>query len=400
MHVFIITQYFPPEVGAASSRWGDFSEILINQRHKVTILCEAPHYPQSEYYQGHSNLWFKKEKKSDLLTIIRSKAYASDRKTFFKKLTHYFTFMFSAISNFRKVKNYDLLIISSPPLFTGAIGLFVNKIYKKDYWLDIRDLWPDSAYQLGQLNKKLLYKLGKKLEEKIYESASGFIFPIPAFRSYLETFSNNISEKPMYNLMNGVSQKFIHNAQSSKTQRSKDFTVLYSGNMGLAQDLKTIIKAAKLLNNYNINFKFIGEGVCKSEIQSFAKSLSVKILFCGVVNRKELIKEIKNSSVCLVPLKNRKLFNDALPSKMFEYMACERPIIVGIRGEARKIVRNINSGMAIEPEDPFMLSEAILSYYKDEKKCKIHGKNGMMYVTKNLSKEVLISKVIKSIKGE
>ena len=400
MHVFIVTQYFPPEVGAASSRWGDFADILTNQKHKVTVLCEAPHYPYTKYYQGHSNFWSKKEKKSELLTIIRSKAYASDRKTFFKKLTHYLVFMFSAITNFKKVKNYDLLIISSPPLFTGAIGLFVNKFYKEDYWLDVRDLWPDSAYQLDQLNKGLLYKLGKKLEKKIYESACGFIFPIPAFRSYLKSFSNNISEKPMYNLMNGVSQEFIHNAQSSKIQRNKDFTVLYSGNMGLAQDLETIVKAAELLNNYNINFKFIGEGVCKSEIQSLAKYSSKKIVFCGAINRKELIKEIKYSSVCLVPLKNKKLFNDAIPSKMFEYMACERPIIVGIRGEAKKIVRNINSGMAIEPENPFRLSEAILSYYKDEKKCEIHGKNGMIYVTQNLSKEVLISKVIKSIKGE
>ena len=153
MHLFIITQYFPPEIGAASSRWGDYTKILINENHKVTVLCESPHYPKSSYYEGYKNSWSKVEKISENFTIIRSKAFASDRKTFLKKIMHYTVFAFSAISNYKKVKDYDLLIISSPPLFTGIVGLFIKKIYKRDFWLDLRDLWPDSALYLGQLKK-------------------------------------------------------------------------------------------------------------------------------------------------------------------------------------------------------------------------------------------------------
>ena len=179
MHVFIITQYFPPEIGASATRWGDYTEILIKQNHRVTILCESPHYPNSSYFSGYKNLWCSIEKKSKNLTIIRSKAFASDRKTFYKKLMHYFVFMISSTINSRKVKNYDLLIISSPPLFTGVIGLFIKKFYRSDFWLDIRDLWPESALELGQIKKGILYKLGKKLESKIYQSAKGFIFPVP-----------------------------------------------------------------------------------------------------------------------------------------------------------------------------------------------------------------------------
>ena len=107
MRVLIITQYFPPEIGASASRWGDYTEILIRQNHKVTILCETPHYPNEIYFSGYKNLWRQIEKKSDSLTIIRSKAYASDRKTFIKKITHYLVFMLSAIINIRKVKNFD-----------------------------------------------------------------------------------------------------------------------------------------------------------------------------------------------------------------------------------------------------------------------------------------------------
>ena len=168
--------------------------------------------------------------------------------------------------------------------------------------------------------------------------------------------------------------------------------------MGLAQDLITIIKAADLLSGHDIYFQFIGEGVCKTELEKLAKPFSEKISFHNSIDRDELIKLIKRSSVCLVPLKNKKLFNSALPSKMFEYMACAKPVILGVKGEAKKIVNVSNAGIAIEPENPIMLSKAILTYYKNKEKCKIDGENGMRYITKNLSKEMLISNIINQVK--
>ncbi len=400
MHVFIVTQYFPPEIGASASRWGDYADILIKQKHKVTVLCEAPHYPDKNYHFGYRNLWCDIEKKSPNLTIVRSKAYASDRKSFIKKLTHYLVFMVSGIINTKKVKDFDILIISSPPLFTGGIGLFLNFFRRKKYWLDIRDLWPDSALQLEQINNGILYRFGKVLELLIYRNAEGFIFPVPGFKSYLKDVSSEISNKPMLELMNGVSQKFIQKSAQLNHPPNKNFTVLYSGNMGLAQDLKTIVEAAKLLKEYDINFRFIGNGVCKNEIQSLAKPLSKRISFHEPMERNKIIKAIKQSSVCLVPLKNKKIFKNALPSKMFEYMACGRPVIVSVFGEAEKIISKSEAGISIKPEDPKALSDAILSYFNDEIKCDRDGSNGMRYITNNLSKELLISNIINKLKNE
>ena len=129
-----------------------------------------------------------------------------------------------------------------------------------------------------------------------------------------------------------------------------------------------------------------------------AKPYKEKIHFHSSLVREDLIKWIKKSSVCLVPLKNKKLFDSALPSKMFEYMACARPIIVGVKGEAKKIVNSSGSGIAIDPEDPIMLSKAILTYYNNKEKCKSDGQNGMTYITKKLSKEMLISNMINHFK--
>tara|TARA_Y100001935_G_scaffold254992_1_gene265990 strand:+ start:3457 stop:4656 length:1200 start_codon:yes stop_codon:yes gene_type:complete len=398
MHVFIITQYFPPEIGAAASRWGDYVNILINQGYKITVLSEAPHYPHKNYYSQYKNHWLKVEKKSPNLTILRSKAFASSRKGFVKKIIHYSVFMISGIINSRLVKNYDLLIISSPPLFTGIIGLYIRYFRKKEYFLDIRDLWPDSALELDQIKRGFIYKLGKKLELKIYNSAKGFIIPVPGFKSYFKNLSHEISKKPMFELINGISDDFLKESFSIETKPDKKFTVLYSGNIGLAQDLKTIINSAEILKNYDIYFKFIGEGVCREEIEFLSKPLSDKIDLLRPLPRKELIKHIKKASLCLVPLKDKKLFESALPSKMFEYMACGKPIIVSIKGDAERIVRDSKAGMVVEPENAKLLSEAILKYYLNKDRCNFEGKNGMTYVTKKLSKELLISNLMNEIK--
>ena len=400
MHVFIITQYFPPEIGASASRWGDYSDILIKQNHKVTILCETPHYPHNKFKMGYKNSWASVESKSPNLTIIRSKAFASNRKSFIKKIIHYLVFMLSAITNSSKVKNFDLLIISTPPLFTGIVGLFLNRYRNLDYFLDIRDLWPDSALELNQINKGFLYKLGKKLESKIYENASGFIFAVPSFKDYLKKFPNKISRKQMLPLMNGVSMNFYEKSQSLKVITDPKFTVLYSGNMGLAQDLETIIRAAKILQKYKIYFRFIGEGVAKSKIEQLAKPFLEKISFYKPMSRTKLIEYIKKSSVCLVPLKDKKLFHSALPSKMFEYMVCGKPVIASVKGDAKNLIHKAKAGKAIDPENPSKLSEAILSYYNDRNKCEVDGRAGMNYVTENLTKEVLISKLLNELKSE
>ena len=207
--------------------------------------------------------------------------------------------MISAIINAGKVKNYDLLIISSPPLFTGLIGIFIKKLYKKDFWLDVRDLWPDSAFELDQMKKGVIFNFGKFLERKIYKNAKGFIFPVPSFRKYFSKFPSEISSKPMIELMNGVSRKFIDKTKINIKDYDEKFTVLYSGNMGLAQDLKTIIEAAVLLSDHDIFFEFIGDGVCKSEVQNLANKSKIKVNFRDSKPRGELIKSImKSSSLC------------------------------------------------------------------------------------------------------
>ena len=160
--------------------------------------------------------------------------------------------------------------------------------------------------------------------------------------------------------------------------------------MGYAQDLKTIIECAELLNSYDIYFRFIGQGVCRNEVEYLSRGLRDKVQFHEPVKREDLINWIKKSSVCLVPLKNLDLFKSALPSKMFEYMACEKPIIISVKGDASKLVLKSKSGIAIQPESASDLSNAILTYFSNKEKRYNDGQNGLKFVEENLKKESLI----------
>ena len=353
MRVLLIAQYFPPEIGAAASRWGDYVDILVQRGHKVTVLCGMPNYPRGKRFDGYNNLWVKRERKSSNLRIIRSAVWANDRKSTFKMLGNYLSFAFSGVINAMKIRNVDLIVLSSPPLFVGIIGMMLSSIRKYKMLLDVRDIWPESVVVLGGIKSKWLIKLGRLLESKVYRSASGYIFPVPGFQKYFKSHHPLQMKKPMFNLMNGVHEDFLVKTKETQLASQKDFTVLYSGNMGMAQGLEVVLEAASELKDYPIQFKLIGDGICKTSLIQMAKSMGLSnMTFLDSISREALISEMHNASVCLVPLKNNPLFRNAIPSKIFEIMACKKPVILGVEGEATCIIQQYNCGTVVSPENP------------------------------------------------
>jgi len=401
MHVLLITQYFPPEIGAAASRWGDYVNILINKGHKVTVLCEMPNYPYGRFIDGYKNECSKREKLSENLTIIRSGVWANDRKSTLKLLGNYLSFAFIGIVNAIKIKNYELIILSSPPLFVGLIGIVLNKIKTCSILLDLRDIWPESAVALGKIKSKSLIKMGRWLETKVYNAVNGFIFPVPGFSNYFKKSFPDQLDKPMFTLMNGIDSQFLVKSDKHNISRNNLFTVLYSGNMGIAQGLEVVIETAEMLANYPINFQFIGDGVNKESLVDLTNSKGINnVSFQNPLPRNQLIQEMKKANVCLVPLKNKKLFKLAIPSKIFEIMACSKPIILGVKGEAAEIIKQNNCGTIVSPENPVHFKKAILSYYNNVDLAKEHGQNGVNFVTGNMQKESLLSEFLIQIKNQ
>ena len=167
----------------------------------------------------------------------------------------------------------------------------------------------------------------------------------------------------------------------------------------MAQGLEVIIDTAEKLLDFTIKFRIIGEGIKKQSLIDLTISKNItNVSFHDPLPRKMLIKEILNSNVCLVPLINNKLFLSAIPSKIFEIMACKRPIILGVKGEAEKIINDNTCGITVEPDSSEDYMNAILKYYKNKDLADKHGKNGVNYVTSYMQKDYLLSKFLKQLK--
>ncbi len=400
MDLLIVTQYFPPEIGAAASRWSDYARILAGMNHNITILCELPNYPSGVIAEGYPKYWFMEERDEDTnIRIVRVPIWANQRKTTIQRIGFYLSFMLSATIRTLFLPKYDAIIVSSPPLFVGVIAGLIKPFKKSKYILDLRDIWPESAAVLGEIKSKPILQLGRSLERFVYNSADAFLLAVPGFRSYLETHHPRQNEKKKFNLMNGVSQHFMNMlSQGNPGVVKKTFRVLFSGNMGLAQGLETVLKAAEILKEEEIDFVFIGDGAKRSDLEHMRdKNGLERVSFIPSMARSSLVQEIQDSDVCLVPLINSPLFLNAIPSKLLEYMAAGKPPIVGIRGEVEVIVEQSGCGICIEPENEQSLAESILQYRNDPQRIATEGARGSTFVSQNYIKENIIQNVVSEI---
>ena len=399
MNILILSQYHPPEMGAAAMRWNDYAQILSNLGHEVTVLSEIPNYPTGVIPDEYKNKYFVNEKDSkNNFTIIRTAVWANARQTTIQRIGFYISFMFSAIYGGLKLGSFDLIIASSPPLFVGISGMVISKLKRIPMIFDIRDLWPESAKALGEINSTLIISIAKWFETKIYSHSNGFFLAVPGFSNYLAEQFPYTKHKIIESLMNGVSQDFLNEVDNVNVDENKQFTVLYSGNIGLAQGLGTVIKTAQILKEYPIVFQIIGDGVERSKMEKLKKELGLlNVVFIDPVPRKKLISFIKSASICLVPLKNNPLFMNAIPSKLLEYMVCGKPVLISVKGEVEDLMKKSNSGICIEPENEQKLADGVLTYFNDKQLRKKHGINGSDYIRKNFMKEKLIVKSLKNV---
>ena len=398
MNFLIITQYYPPEVGAAATRWSEYSDIIISRGHSLTILCELPNYPSGKISEGYPKYWFYEEPQtSERLRIIRVPVWANARKTTIQRLGFFTSFMMTACLRSAFLPRYDYIIVSSPPLFVGLVASFLRIFKRAKYILDLRDIWPESAHVLGEIRSNIMLSFGRLLERIVYRSADLFFLAVPGFSEYLNQKHPAHRHKKKFELMNGVSESFSKMIveQLDEVTQNKKFTVLFSGNIGLAQGLETILDAAEILINNDVEFIIIGDGAKRDELISLATANKISnVKFLSSMPRDSLVRHILGAHVCLVPLIKSPLFLNAIPSKMLEYMAASKPVIVGIQGEVENILTRSNGGVSIEPESATELSATILEYKNDPNRVKREGEAGRKFIEDGMTKEVMIDKVL------
>lgn len=407
MKLLILTQYFPPEVGAPQNRLYELALRLRSKGIDISVLTAMPNYPQMVVHKEYKGKCYCKEDMNGL-KIHRSWIYVSNSKSIIPRLLNYFSFVFSSLwFGLFKLKKQDVLLVESPPLFLGITAYLLSRAKGAKMIFNVSDLWPESAEKLEIINNKTLLSMATKLEEFCYRKSA---LITGQTQGIVRNIKSRFPNKNVYWLKNGVDIKFY---DVNKTQQEanawrktngyseEDFILFYGGIIGHAQGLDIILNAAKILEDKpKIKFVMLGSGPEKERLLALKEELKLNNLeFYDAVPKTKMQEIIMDMNATIVPLKKLDLFKGAIPSKIFENLALKKPIILGLEGEAKELfIDEGNCGLAFEPENTEDLVKQILTLYNNPELSKHLGENGLKYASENFNRDKIAEGLFEELK--
>ena len=366
--ILFITDNFPPEMNAPATRTYEHCCEWVRQGAEVTVITCAPNFPQGIVYPGYRNRVFQKET-LDGIEVMRVWTYITANQGFLKRTVDYMSFALSAFicGIFRKT---DIVIATSPQFFTtwAALGLSVCK--RRPWIFELRDLWPESIRTVGALEQSAVLDFLEKVELFLYRRAHMIVAVSPAFRQNL--VARGISENKIEVVPNGTNHsKFKATPKDPELMQAlkleDKFVVGYIGTHGLAHNLEFIVSCLKEFDDCAIHFLFIGDGARKEQVVRAARDLGVRnATFLDPVAKDEVPRYMSVIDVSLVPLKKAETFKTVIPSKIFEAAGMQKPILLGVDGQAREIVEHYGAGIYFEPENEGDFIGAVKKIYEDK----------------------------------
>jgi glycosyltransferase involved in cell wall biosynthesis len=361
LSIVLLSQYFPPEVGATQSRIQSFAEYLHERGHRVTVIAEFPNHPFGvvpEHYRGH----LVDDDRSNGYRVLRVWAKASEEKTQRTRLAFYLSYSALATAMAPRTGPADVVVATSPPLFTALAGAALARLKRAPFVLDVRDLWPAAAEALDQISGGWMRRGALTAERWLYRESAAVVAVTESFCAHIDTLRR--SPPPTELIPNGTLEMFFE-AECDPAVRAElgaangEFLVTFAGTHGIAQALPKVVDAAALLGN-GIEFAFVGEGPMKHalEEQTVVNGIT-NVHFHQQVPMVETPRILASSDALLVPLSGHPTFKQFVPSKMVDYMAVGRPVLLSAQGESARLLGEAGAGIVVSPEDPQALAEAI-----------------------------------------
>lgn len=361
MKILFITDNFPPEVNAPASRTHDHCKEWVKRGMEVTVITCAPNFPQGKVYEGFKNRLYSSET-IDGIKVIRVWSYITANAGFLKRVLDYVSFAFMAFwaGLFQKT---DVIIATSPQFFTTFTGFLLSKIKRRPWVFELRDLWPESIITVGAMEKGLAIRVLEKIEQFMYRQADLIIPVTDAFKKRLIEYGQD--EDKIHVIPNGVNpaQFFPMPKDEGLLEElglNGKIVIGYMGTHGLAHGLDFIIRTVSKIDNPDIHFLFIGDGAQKPAVVALAAELATKnVTFLDSVPKTSVQRYLSTMDAVLVPLRKSETFKTVIPSKIFEAAAMQKPILLGVGGQAREIVETHNAGVYFEPESEKSLLDVI-----------------------------------------
>ncbi|HAQ69957.1 glycosyltransferase family 4 protein [Salibacteraceae bacterium] len=360
--ILIVSNYYDPELGAAPKRISAMARGFVERGNSVRVLCPMPNYPKGRVFGGYRNK-LKVREFIDGVCVDRIFIYPSKSQKPFVRLLSMLSFSISLAFYlpFLNVNRTKLILIQSPPLFVSFTAVFLsNLFFKKKICLNVSDLWPQSAVELNVLKPGRMHNILLNLESYIYKKSD---LILGQSTEILEHIKAQV-DKPSFLYRNLLSSDLTDSNRGSIAGLNK---VVYAGLLGYAQGVFELCKRVDF-KSLGLEFHIYGMGMEEEQIRDFCqKNTDLSVFFHGAYHPNDLKQIYSDVLVALVPLSNRII--GAVPSKIFELIQFEVPIIFSGGGEGAEIVRAYKLGLTVPPGNIEGITEsleAFRSFNKDE----------------------------------
>lgn len=386
MHILVIAQLFPPDMGGGSTRAYNAVKGLSSLQHEVTVITAFPHYPTGKIPRKYRRRLLSVETVGRAKTIrvwvppIASIGLA-------RRLVLYISFIVSSLFASLLVGQIDVVWAANPNIFSAYPALVYRFLKRSPVVQNVDDLWPEELYNLGMLNSGIIQKIAEFVTRLSYATSTAVTPLSPAYVDVIVD-KYKVDSQKVHVVPAGVDLDTFKAFATKDKEEEDEFKVLYIGALSPAYDFDYVLKAASLLSSEN-RIKFIIQG--QGELGEYLKlkleemKLNNVDLILEIVSRRRVAETLGSVDVLLLPL--RKFEYTGISTKLYEYQASGKPMICCARGQPAEYVSKTSSGLVVDPGDYKRLSETILFLFNNRGVGKKLGNAGRRYVEENLSCE-------------
>lgn len=395
MRILIVTQWFQPE---PHFKGLDFAKALRARGHQVEVLTGFPNYPGGKVYAGY-RVRLRQREIMDGIPVTRGYLYPSHDRSAVRRVANYISFALSSSALALRLTRPDVVYVYTPPMTAVLPALTLHFLRGVPFVPDIQDLWPDTLSATGMLTNKTAISLIGRFVRFALHRAAGVIVLSPGFRDRL--LARGVSA-PIHVIPNWAPPEITSvAAEITNAPRDGPFTVLFAGNMGTAQGLDTVLDAARLLADdaVAVRFVFVGGGVDVDRLRALADAQGTgQVEFHRPRHPAQMGDLFEQADALLVHLVDDPLFHITIPSKTQAYLAIGKPVLMGVKGDAARLVEEAAAGLHFEPQSAPSLAEAVkamIALRPDERAAM--GARGKTFYDRHLAFEIGVDAIERSL---
>jgi len=395
MRFLIITQYFPPEIGAPQTRLAAVAQTLAAKGHEIEVITSMPNYPTGRVFPKYRRKFYMREVWAGY-RIQRIWLYPA-MGAGFRRMLNYLSFTLMVCVPLSRARKPDIVFVESPPPFVTLPTAFFNLFWRAKLILNVADLWPDSITQMGLMREGIAIRMIRVFERWCYRRSNYINAVTEGIRNSL-IHDKNVPVKKILFFPNGADTVMFSPREPDRELAMElgldgKQVILYAGTLGYAHGLEVALHAmSQIAGQLPVaHLVFIGDGSECANLMKLAKELELRNVCFLAPRPPEYVARLYSIALAgLASLKPLPFFEGTRPSKIFPIMACGKSVIYSGAGEGERLIKAAKAGLTTRPGDATALAQAILALVQQPDMARRYGQNGRNFIVSNLSWEKII----------